>query len=169
MIRAATPLICIPLSAGMNVWSTGAVAGVARQTYRDKALSDEKANRFVDASADDRLLVSVVWAAIQADCATTAEEICRLKDLIRSVDQAEGFDAEGSDLGIDLDVVSLLVKAAALGQDERETLFNAACFAVAFDRKVHKKEKEFLDRLAAATGIDWDSARLKEMIRTNTV
>lgn len=169
LIKVAIPVVGIPLSVGMNVWSTGAVAGTARQIYRDKALAGEKAREFVDYSADDGLLVSVVWAAIRADRVTTPEEMWLLKDMVRFADEAEGLDTDGGDLGVDLDVESLFAKSAALGQDERDTLFEAALLAVTFDRKVHKKEKEFLERFAAATGIEWDPGCLKTAIRNNKV
>ena len=169
LIKVGIPLVGIPLSVGINVWSTGSVADTARQVYRDKALAGEKARTFVDYSADDGLLVSVVWAAVRADRKTAQEEMWLLKDMVRFADEAEGLDDESNDLGVDLDVESLLVKVAALAQAERDNLFQAALLAVTFDRKVHKKEREFLDRLAAATGIEWDPACLKVMIRNNKV
>jgi len=169
LIKIGIPAIGIPLSVGMNVWSTGAVAGTARQIYRDKALADEKAREFVGSFTDHGLLVSVVWAAIRADGPTQPEEMCLLKDLVGFADQVDGLDANGGDFGVDLDVESLFAKAAALGQDERDTLFEAACLAVTIDRKVHRKEKEFLQRLAAVTCVDWDPGRLKETIRRNRV
>lgn len=169
MIKVAIPVVGIPLAVGLNVWSTGAVASTARQIYRDKALSDEKARRFVDYSADDGLLVSVVWAAIRADRATTPEEMLLLKDMVRFADETEGLDTARGDLGVDLDVESLFVRAAALRQEERDNLFEAALLAVTIDRKLHKQEKEFLERLAAAINREWDPSCLKVMIRGNTV
>lgn len=169
LIKVSIPLVCVPVSVGMNYWSTGAVADAARQTYRDKALSEEKARGYVDSSAEVGLLASVVWAAVRADGRTASEEACLLRDVIRFADQGEGLDPDESDLGLDLDVALLLSKIAALDKSERETLFDAACFAVTFDRKVHRKEREFLDRLAAAAGIAWDPECLKDMVRNNKV
>lgn len=169
VMKVCIPAVGVPLTVGMNYWSTGAVASAARQIYRDQALAAEAARKFVDYAADDSLLVSVVWAAIHADRATAQEEMCLLKNLVRFADEAEDFDSDDSDLGLDLDVESLLVRAAALGHDERGNLFEAALLAVAFDRKVHKKEREFLDRLASAMDIQWGPSRLKAMIRVNTV
>jgi uncharacterized membrane protein YebE (DUF533 family) len=169
LIKVGIPLVGIPLAVGMNVWCTGAIASTARQIYRDKALADEKARQFIDYSADDGLLVSVVWAAIRADRVTTREEMCLLKDMVRFADETEGLDTARGDLGVDIDVESLFVRAAALGQDERANLFEAALLAVTIDRKVHKNEREFLERLAAAIDVEWDPNCLRAMIRKNQV
>jgi hypothetical protein len=169
VIKVCIPAVGVPVTVGMNYWSTGAVARAARQIYRDHALADEAARKFVDYSADDGLLVSVVWAAIRADRTTAQEEMCLLRNLVRFADETEGLDEDSSDLGLDLDVESLFVRAAALAPQERDNLFDAALLAVAFDRKVHKKEREFLDRLATAMDTQWDPVRLKAMVRTNTV
>lgn len=169
MIKVAIPVVGIPLAVGLNVWSTGAVASTARQIYRDRALSDEKARRFVDCSVDDGFLVSVVWAAVRANRSTTPEEMLLLKDMVRFADETEGLDTARGDLGVDLDVESIFVRAAALRQEERDNLFEAALLAVTIDRKVHKQEREFLERLAAAINREWDPNCLRVMIRKTKV
>lgn len=169
LIKFAIPAVGIPLTVGMNVWSTGAVASTARQIYRDKALADEKAREFVDRMPSHRLLVSVVWAAIRADRVTKPEEMWLLKGLVEFADQMDGLEGRTGDLGVDLNVEALCAEAAVLEQHERETLFEAACLAVTFDRKVHSNERAFLQRLASAMGVEWDSGILKQAIRANTV
>lgn len=169
VIKFGIPLVGIPLSAGMNYWTTGAIAKAARQIFRDKAVAGEQAGRFVDYSVDDGLMVSVVWAATRADDVIKPEEMWLLTDMVRLAEEADGLPAEGQDLGFDVDVESLFAKVAGLEPDERDVLFDAACFAVTFDRKVHKKEREFLDALASAAGIGWDPERLKAMVRANKV
>lgn len=165
LIKVGIPLIGIPLSAGINYYSTGSVAGTARQIYRDKALAEEKAQSLVDYSRNDGLLVSLVWAAIRCDGKTAAEEMFLLKDMIRLADEDEGLDDESDTLGLDLDVESLFARAAALARDERDILFDAVLLAVAFDKKVHKKERDFLDKLAAATGVEFNPGRLDVIIQ----
>ena len=97
------------------------------------------------------------------------EEMWLLTDMVRLAEEAEGLPAEGRDLGFDVDAESLFAKVAGLEPDERDILFEAACFAVTFDRKVHKKEREFLDGLSSAAGISWDPERLNALVRTNKV
>lgn len=162
-------LVGVPIAIGMNYWSTGAVASAARQIYRDKALATEKAKDLLGILPDHELLISVVWAATRADGSTRAEEMWLLKDMVIFADEAAGGEGKGFDLGVDVDIESLCAKAAALGQDDRNNLFEAACLAMTIDRKVPKKEKEFLENLAEATKVDWDSGRLKQMIRANKV
>ncbi len=169
VIKFGIPLVGIPLSAGMNYWTTGAIAKAARQIFRDKAVAGEQASRFADYSVDDALMVSVVWAATRADDVIKPEEMWLLTDMVRLAEEAEGLPAEGRDLGFDVDVESLFAKVAGLEPDERDILFEAACFAVTFDRKVHKKEREFLDGLSSAAGISWDPERLNALVRANKV
>lgn len=169
VIKFGIPVVGIPLSAGMNYWTTATIAKAARQIFRDKAVAEEKANAFVDYAADDGLLVSVVWAATRADGVIRPEEVWLLTDMVRFAGQAEGLPDGQSDLGVDPDLKSLLARVASVEQDERDILFEAACFVVTFDRKVHRMEREFLDALAAATGTSWDPARLKDMVRDNRV
>lgn len=169
VIKFAIPAVGVPLTVGLNILTTGFVANTARQIYRDKALADEKAKEFVDCLPHHELLISVVWAAIQVDGPTSAEEMWFLRNLVKFAGEVEGFCGDGDDLGLSVDVESLCSEAAELTQDDRDTLFEAACLAVTIDRKVHQKEKEFLGMLAAATGVEWDPGRLKEMVRNNKV
>lgn len=169
VIKFGIPVVGIPLSAGMNYWTTGAIAKTARQIFRDKAVAEEQASMYADYSVDDALLVSVVWAATRADDVIKPEEMWLLTDMVRLAEEAEGLPAESRDLGFDVDVRSLFAKVARMEKDERDILFEAACFAVTFDRKVHKKEREFLDGLAAAADVSWDPERLKDMVRANKV
>jgi hypothetical protein len=163
ILTFAIPMLTIPISAGFNHWSTGAIGRAARQVYRDKATAHETAARLSDAVGPDALLLlKLVFVSTHADGKVGAEEAWLLHALTRAL------AARGEDAALDafrglvhIDPEGVVDEVAARPEEARARLFDAAVEAVAVDHELKTDELRFLRTLADRCGLDVDEARLR--------
>ena len=163
IIKFAIPMLTIPISAGFNYISTGAIGRAARQVYRDKATAHETAARLSDAVGPDALLLlKLVFVSTHADGKVGAEEAWLLHALTRAL------AARGEDAALDafrglvhIDPEGVVDEVSARPEEARARLFDAAVEAVAVDHELKTDELRFLRTLADRCGLDVDEARLR--------
>lgn len=168
IIKFAIPVISIPISAGFNHYSTGAIARMARQIYRDKAAIRERSRKdAVAGAADPLLMLQVVYLAAKSDGSVQAEESWLLNDLTRAFcEHEDGVEAvAGFQEAIELDQGEVLRRVVDAPPEMRDGLYEAAVYAVAVDHKVRRKELAFLRQLAPACGRVFDEKAIKAAVR----
>ncbi len=153
IIKFAIPAVGIPLSMGLNRWTTGKVGTQARSIYRDRLTAKQyAATKVAGTGLPYDLLIGTAWFVSNADGEIAAEEAWLLaaltaeirsrpgtEDLLAGFGEAVAFDKEG-----------YLVKVRALPKPLKDEVFDFACEVAAVDRELHALEWEALGALASA-------------------
>lgn len=172
IIKFAIPAVGVPLSMGLNYWSTGSVATVARQVYRDKAAIREKSGDIAGATEENPLLaLKAIWLVIWADKETSPEESWLLNDLTESMEKSQegaGAVATFKDI-VDLEPSEIYEELRRAGPEFRRAVYEAACVAAAADHKLQSEEKPVLKSLADACGVEFNEAALKKQAKEGLV
>lgn len=172
VIKFAIPVVSIPLSTGLNFWTTGRVARVARQMFRDKALIREVSPKFAeDLAAFPRLLLEALWLMSKADGETSEEESWLLRDVAASIEKMEG-GAEvvaGFREMVDCKETDVLARVRELPPEVKPAIYDAVCRAAIVDHRLHKKEKALLIQFAEACGVTFELDKLQELMRQSSV
>ncbi len=165
VIKFAIPVVAVPLSTGLNYWSTGKVAATARQIYRDKAASEEFAKRFVEGAEENYLLaLKIAYAVAIADGKQAAEETWLLHAITSELTDAVQTSAvEDFSKIIDLDVDATLVELELASPDVQKFALEVAYRTAAVDHKIHRKEKAILKKIAAVVGEEVDWQKVKDL------
>jgi hypothetical protein len=161
IIKMAIPGVAVPLSAGLNYFTTGQIARVARGIFRTRAVIDEAAPRLATGVEEDqRLFLEVVWLVLRADRKTSAEEAWLLNALAGELALGDGGDeavASFRDL-VELNQDDVLARLSATPEDFKLRAYQAACVAAAVDGDFGRKEKRLLERVATTCGVEYDAA-----------
>jgi hypothetical protein len=168
IIKFAIPVIGVPLSAGMNYWTTGSIGTRAKDIFRHKASVRESAAHMHTALRDDpSLLFRVVWMVVQADEKVEAAEASLLRELIEQFRSAGTADAAIADFEalINLNQQQVFAEIGALPGSVKAELYRAACVAAAVDREIHAKELDVLRTLAGACGVVFDEKEIRRLAK----
>lgn len=171
IIKGAIPLVAVPLSSGVNYFMTGAIAKTARQIYRDKGLIAEQAPGLTAELDDPLLFLEVVWLVVKADGTTGAEESWLLDALAREIaltDEGRAA-AERFRAMVDCKESEVLERLEGASGALKRSVYEAACVTAAIDRKLHRKEKKLLERIAKACRIEHDPKKVEALIEHYSV
>jgi uncharacterized protein (DUF697 family) len=169
IIKMAIPGVAVPLSAGLNYFTTGRIARVARGIFRTRAAIDEAAPHLATGVEEDqRLFLEVVWLVLGADRKTSAEEAWLLNALAGELALGDGGDeaVAGFRELVELNEDEVLARLSAAPEDFKVRAYQAACVAAAVDGDFDRKEKRVLERLAKTCGVDYDPKIVAALVET---
>jgi hypothetical protein len=167
IIKFAIPVVAIPISAGFNHYSTGAIGRMARQVYRDKAAAHESAGRLGAAlDAEALLLLKLVFVAANVDGKVQAEEAWLLHALTKVValNDEDGVLEEFHEL-VNIDRAQVIDEVATRPTETQKLLYEAAAVTVAADHVLNRAEIAFLRDLAQRCALPFDEAHLQRLAK----
>lgn len=165
IIKFAIPVVGIPLSSGMNYWTTGSIGKRAKQIYRDKAAIRESASAMSAAlSEEPSLLLRVLWMVTSADQRIDEREAELLRVVVEQLRAAGAADVALAEFEsmVNLDRDRLLAEIRSAPDTVRQELYEAACVSAGVDRQIHATEIAVLRTLADACGTRFDEADIRK-------
>jgi tellurite resistance protein len=165
IVKFSLPAIGVPVTIGVNYWTTKSTGRLARAVLRSEATSAETAERIVEKNTDLIELLWAVWAVADADHKTTEGERFLLRDLALAARDA-GVDEEQLEIlkkTINLDeskVWSMLEKL-----DDLTSIYEAAIAMAVADGKISKQEIKVLHAIADIGGLDFDEKSLRDSVK----
>lgn len=163
LIKVAIPVVSVPMSAGINYFSTGAIARSARAVFRKRALVPEQAEAAVEEGHQAPLLaLHVAYLVVRADRHVTKEEGQFVGQMARLL-QEHGLDEQEIAVfrdRLDRPAEAVLADIAEVPVEDRAGLFEVACHAAAIDGKLQRREHRLLKRIAAVCEVPYERARV---------
>lgn len=164
LIKFTIPLVGVPLSAGVNYWSTRTAGASARKFFRHEARVVEAARRMTERTPQRTELLWVLWLVIKADLLVHEDERLLLKHVTAILRDVESELAALAELErtIDLDrqqVWSLLEAA----EGDLAPLYDAAVVAAAVNGKVNVNELTVLRKLAGYCAVPFDEDAVRRL------
>jgi uncharacterized tellurite resistance protein B-like protein len=167
IVKFAIPIVTVPLSMGVNHWSTTKIASVARRIYRDKArIAERSADTTAAMEGDFELLLRTVYVVLRADGKVAPEESWLLNALSAAVASHEGgmTAVERFTSRLEVSVDEVLADLSRTSDANKRLCFRAALEAAAADRKAKSAEVKVLSRIADVCGVSFRKEDLKREI-----
>lgn len=166
VIKFAIPVVGVPLSAGVNYWTTK-VAGVhAQETFRLDARLLESASRLLDSTTHHAELPWVMWTVATSDGVATNSQHMLLHHVTRSLREQGTVDAALDELRsvieTDRDRVWQMLRDA---EGDLHPIYRAAVTTVAVRGKARAKDLQLLETVAALTGAAHDPQNVRAAAR----
>lgn len=165
LIKGAIPIINIPLSTGMNYFSTKSIGKQIKRHHRRRALIEETTRRAVSESGDAALIMNALWYVL-GESSTTDNE----RDIIHYTAQAlEEAGHAPESLGVLRETVrvdedELALRAADL-EDGQQSIMQLVLSAVLVNGKVDKKRRTRAQNMAQMLGIELDPDLLELQLK----
>lgn len=148
IIKFAIPAVGVPVSAGVNYWSTKVAGAYAQAAFREEARIAEAARRMTARTDLHTELVRVLWLVIAADGVVHESELLLLTQVTRIVGKLSR-DLPLAELEATVDVDEEVVwSMLATAPGELGALYDAGVVAAAVDGKVQGDELATLRKLA---------------------
>lgn len=151
IIKIGIPLVGVPLSVGINHYSTKAVGAHAREIFRDEAQIIERAGKLAERTRHPHLLPWVAMTVILADGRSTDQETFLLKHLVQQLRERHQVEDEEFATTITFDPVEVWRRVQAEPGDKSD-LVDAAEMVAAVDGVSNKREQRAIADLQAHTG-----------------
>ena len=148
IIKIAIPLVGVPLSAGINYYSTKAVGAHAREIFRDDARIIELAGTLTERTHHPRLMLWVAMIVILADGKSTEQEALLLKHLVQQLRERHQVEDEDFANAISFDPAEVWSRVRAEPGDKSD-LVDAAEMIAGVDGIANKQEQRVIADLRA--------------------
>lgn len=167
VIKFAIPVVGVPLSAGVNYWTTRTAGNYARGVFRLEAKLAEAASRLVEGSDHHGELPWVMWAAAIADGPATSSQHGLINYVTREL-RVRGTAEE--ELGQLRDVIEVdadrLLKMLQNAEGDLTQLHRAAATTIAVTGKPSKKDLLHLETVAQLCGAEHDAQSVRTQARS---
>lgn len=166
VIKFSIPAVGVPLSMGVNYWSTKIVGGQATKIFREEARIAEAAKRMTERTVHHTELLWVLWLIIQSDGLVHENERLLLLHVTNIVGDLDSELAALADLksSIDLDE-KMLWSMLASATGDLEALYDAGVVAAAVDGRINPNELTNLKKLAEYCSVPYDERAIKQAAR----
>lgn len=162
VVKFAIPAVGVPLSAGVNYWSTRSAGAYARTLFRGEAAIVEAARRMTERTAHPAELLWVLWMVIKADGLVHENERLLLKHvtgLLRDPgSEMVALTELQATVNLQRDKVWALLEAA---EGDLRPLYEAGIDAAAVDGKINVNELTVLRKLARHCLVGFDEAAIR--------
>lgn len=164
LIKFAIPVICVPLSAGVNFYTTGSIARQAKAIFRKRAEIRVAGESIARAVEDSPLLaLRAIFLVVHSDRKVTDEEARLIQRICEVLAKNEGAAAvEEFKQLIEVKEQDLLEDLRKAPTDCRKLTYEAARRAAMIDGVLHKRERKLLRALASACGVDYEDPALPD-------
>lgn len=167
IIKMAIPGVGVPLSAGVNYWTTNVAGAHAQEIFRMDAKLLESASRLLDSTTHHAELPWVMWTAATFEGPATSRQHMLLHHVTRSLRELGSVDGALNDLRAvietDRDKIWQMLRDA---EGDLIPLYRAAITTVAVRGKARAKDLELLATVAELTGATYDSGEIRVMARS---
>ena len=162
VIKFTIPAVGVPLSIGINYWSTRSAGAYAVRVFRREAAIVEAARRMTDGTRHSAELLWVLWMVIKADGLVHENERLLLKQVTSILSDPESELAALSELERTVNLQQNRVWALLEAADgDLRPLYAAAVEAAAVDGKINANELTVLRRLAGHCLVEFDEAAVR--------
>ena len=162
VIKFTIPAVGVPLSMGINYWSTRSAGAYAVRVFRREAAIVEAARRMTESTAHRAELLWVLWLVIKADGLVHENERLLLKQVTGILRDPESELTALSELertvNLQRNNVWALIEAA---EGDTRPLYAAAVDAAAVDGKINANELTVLRKLADHCTAEFDEAAIR--------
>lgn len=162
IVKFSIPGVSIPLSSGVNFWTTKVAGRNAKAMLRKEARIIEASRRLVARATDIETFLLTMWWIMGADQCARNEEALFLHNMTIAAEQ-DGIHGEeyshfldGFEHQVELDERDLWQRINRLPTSDAPTLFHVAILAAVIDGKCSKVELGRLKILADELGQDYD-------------
>lgn len=167
IIKFGIPLVGVPLSVGVNYWTTRVSGSHATAILRMEARISERAAKLVADTTHHEELMLAMWAIAHADGKIVENErllLHRTTEAARAAGCTDEFFARFRDQ-VHPDLDDLWKRVEALRHDA-EAIYRGAVEAAAVDGRVDAAEWNRLERLAETCGVVHDPTVVRELAKT---
>ncbi|GAB3716164.1 hypothetical protein [Mariniluteicoccus flavus] len=167
LIKFAIPAVGVPLTTGVNFWTTKVAGRQALKTFRTEARIIEEAGRAVAGTEHHELLLWVGWLAAVADGQVTERQRALLHHVSVGVVE-RGLSTELIDQfrgTVEVDRAAIWAKLAAAG-DSLESVYGMAKLVAVIDGKVSGTERELLAQIAGRCGVTFDPLVVRKVAKS---
>lgn len=169
IIKFGIPAVGVPVSAGVNYWSTKVAGAHARSVFRDEARIVEAARRMAERTTQHTELLWVMWMVIAADGNVHDSEKRLLAHVTKTVGERDSALPALAELRttIDIDRNRVWAMLATAAPHDLSAIYDAGVVTATIDGKVHPLELAVLRRLAEHCAADFDEDTIREVVRSN--
>jgi tellurite resistance protein len=146
VIKIGIPVVGVPLSVGINFYTTLLAGKHARAVFRNDARITETADRLITRTEHPQSMLWVAWMLIMADGKITDDEALLMKQLTRLANEKHGLTEEGLEQVIDIDQHEIWRRLDAEDGDLLD-LLDVAQKTAEIDGDVNKLETATLSEL----------------------
>lgn len=146
VIKIGIPVVGVPLSVGINFYTTLLAGRHARAVFRNEARITEAADRLTTRTEHPRSMLWVAWMLIMADGKITDDEALLMKQLTKLANDKHGLTEEDLEQVIDIDKADIWNRLDAEDGDLLD-LLDVAQKTAEIDGEVHKLETAVIDEL----------------------
>lgn len=168
IIKFAIPGVGIPLTMGVNFWTTKVAGAHAKRTFRAEARIVEVAKRMTSQTEHPAELIWVLWMMVAADGGggSTRQRtlLHQVMTQVRRLGHAHSDLDELRDL-IEVDEARVWGMLAA-AEGDLDPVYRAAVTAVVVDGKVRASELQRLERLAEHCSVEHNPEAVREVAKS---
>lgn len=166
IIKMAIPGVGVPLSVGVNYWTTKVAGRHAREVFRLDARLMESASRLIEATTHHAELPWVMWTVAIADGSASTTQNMLLHHVTRGLREQGSVDASLDELRSVVDADREKVWQMLRDADGNlEPLYRAAITTVAVRGKARAKDLQLLEHVAELTGATHDAGAIRATAR----
>lgn len=167
IIKFAVPGVGVPVSAGVNYWTTKTAGLHAKKLFRDEARLAELAHRFVGGTEHPHVLPWVLWAVSTVDGPVVTSQNQLLHHVTADLREQGVASAALDELRDVVDVDHERVWDMLRGADgDLVPLYRAGVTAAVVSGKVSRPQFAHLQRLAETCGAEFDAKGIREQARS---
>ncbi len=146
VIKIGIPIVGVPLSVGLNYFTTLIARKHARAVFRNDARITEAADRLTTDTEHPQSMLWVAWMLIMADGKISDDEALLMKRLTKLANEKHDLTEEDLERVIDIDKADMWRRLDAEDGDLRD-LLDVAQKTAEIDGDVNKLEKAVLDEI----------------------
>ncbi|WP_324651671.1 hypothetical protein [Georgenia sp. H159] len=167
IIKFGIPAVGVPVSAGVNYWSTKVAGAHARAVFREEARIAEAARRMTERTAHHTELLWTMWLVIVADGVIHESESLLLAHVTKMVGERGSALPALAELRatIDIDEEEVWSLLATAPHSLRE-IYDAGVVTAAIDGKIHGSELAILKKLAEHCSADFHEESIRAAARS---
>lgn len=166
IIKFAIPFVGVPLSAGVNFWTTKTAGTYAMEVFRLEAKLAEAATRIVASTEHHGELPWVMWTMARADGPAAPSQRTLIHHVTRHLRERGTAEADLDELRslIEIDHDRVWQKFQAT-EGDRAPLYRAAVTTVVVRGKARAQDLQYLEQMADICGTLYDSKAVKNQAR----
>ena len=146
VVKIGIPVVGVPLTVGLNFYTTLLAGKHARAVFRNEARITEAADRLTTRTEHPRSMLWVAWMLIMADGKITDDEALLMKQLAKLANEKHGLTEEDLEQVIDVDMDEVWRRLDEEGGDLLD-LFDVAQKTAEIDGHVHTLETAAIEEL----------------------
>jgi hypothetical protein len=165
VIKFAVPVVGVPATVGVNVWTTKTAGRQAQRMMRTEARLIETASRISEENPDLVPTLWAIWLTMNAGGKTTEEQHTLLHHLTRKARERNVSESDLAELRnvVEIDEEETWARLASI--EDLGPIYNAAIIAASVNGKPSDDAVDILRRMAELGGIEFNRSGIDEVAR----